>query len=276
MKELEIYLDYIFIENLFFCILILYEIGIFTKNKIKKTNIIIASIISAFYTTIIFLFQESFLNNIFLKFLIVAITIYISFLPNNFKKYFKFFIYYIGIYTFNVGLIIAITLFFDLNISAEITKYGVYFFSFIFTYLYNKHMWKLWKIKLKESQIYYNITILNKGKKVEFKALLDTGNSLKYGINELDVLVIENSLKERIDENVEDKKKITVNISTANGKSLKNGYIIENVLIQKKDTCFLLKKVAVIFVEEKLSSDNSFQSLISLNTYLENLQGVEL
>ena len=79
-----------------------------------------------------------------------CLCIYIIYLPKELKKYIRLFVYYFLISFLLVGIVISLTLFFNVNISNIIIKNILYIVSGILLFLFNKFMWKMWKSKIKK------------------------------------------------------------------------------------------------------------------------------
>ena len=91
---MKIYLDYIFIENIIVNFVIIYQVGIFTKTKISIKRNIISCFILSIYTVIMYILNDKFLSNVFIKLMITNITMYIAFKPSSLLQYLKKIVYY--------------------------------------------------------------------------------------------------------------------------------------------------------------------------------------
>lgn len=171
-----------------------------------------------------------------------------------------------------VGILIALTLFFKLEISNIVIKIIAYIISSLILYIFNKYLWKMWKTRIKKEDLIYNIKIED----ISIKAFVDTGNNVHDFIKNLDVIFVEEKYKNKLKEKSLINKKEKLNIKTISGDEYVEGYIVENVEIRKnkKNIC-VLKKVVLVFVDRELKN-GEYNALISYETYIEKLKGVAL
>ena len=98
---MTIYIDVVLIENLLMNYIILFATGVILKIKIKHIRLILASLVGAIYTIIAYISALRIYSNIFLKFILSLIIIYIAFNPKSVKKLFKFtLIFYLTSFVF--------------------------------------------------------------------------------------------------------------------------------------------------------------------------------
>ena len=98
---MTIYIDVVLIENLLMNYIILFATGVILKIKIKHIRLILASLVGAIYTIIAYVSALKIYSNIFLKFILSLIIIYIAFNPKSVKKLFKFtLIFYLTSFVF--------------------------------------------------------------------------------------------------------------------------------------------------------------------------------
>ena len=162
---MKIYLDYIFFENLIINIVIIYQTSIFTKSNIKLKYIILSSSVLSVYTTIVYILQNNIVENIIIKIIVIGFAIYLAFNPKSIKEYIKKQVYYYIISFTYVGIIISITLIFNISIKKTIVKILIYVLSAFISYLFNKYLWKMWKTNIKNSSLTYKLKI--KGQEIE-------------------------------------------------------------------------------------------------------------
>mgnify|MGYP004609020203 FL=1 len=267
------YIEYIFLENLIISYITIYQVYLFTKMKAKKINIIIGSIILGFYETLSGYFSFNFFENLLIKLFAICFILYIIFQPNTLKIYLKVFVYYILISFVLVGIIISLTLLFNLNISNKVIKVILYIISGLILYLFNKLMWKMWKSKIKKDNLIYEIKV----GEVIIPAFVDTGNNVKDLVGNNDVLFVESKYYEKLYNNKLLLKTTYIDINTVTGKENVKGYLLNNIVIKKnKQKLCQLKNVLFIFVDRKLNNNDDYEALISYDTYLEKMKGVEL
>lgn len=273
---MNIYLDNVFFENFILNILILYQVSIFSKNKIKLNKAIIASLIAAIYSTLLVILKNTFLSNILLKILVINIVVYLCFIPKTLKKFLKLQAYYYIIFFIYIGAIISISTFLKLNLSNVGLKVFIYIIGYIITYLSNKKMWKMWKSNIKNDSYIYELFFKINNKNIKIRGFVDTGNNLKDEINNLDIFVIENT-KEFNEKMMNNFQKINVEMYTVNSNCFLKGYIIDNIFIKKNNKYVTsIDKAIIVFIDKKLSINDEYRSLISYDTYIDKLQGVIL
>lgn len=266
------YIEYIFLENIIVNYIIIYELTIFVKCKTKKLNFLIGIATLSSYATVIYFFKEEGIISSFLKILVVFFCIYMIFKPKKIVKYIKICIYYFLLSFMFVGIVIALILFFNLEISNIVIKFITYIISSLILYIFNNYLWKMWKAKIKKSDLIYSINI----KDINIKAFVDTGNSVHDYIKNLDVIFIEEKYKKQLKESGLINKKEILNIKTISGEKNFDGYIVENVEFRKdKKIVCTLKEVVFVFVNKNLKI-GEYSALISYETYVEKLKGVVL
>ena len=98
---MTLYVDIIFLENVFMNSIILLATGIILKDKTKIIRNLISSSIGAVYAIIIYTSHIELYSNIFLKIMLSLVIVYISFKPQNTKSMLKhIIIFYLTSFTF--------------------------------------------------------------------------------------------------------------------------------------------------------------------------------
>ena len=98
---MTIYIDIIFLENLFMNYIIIFATGIIIKAQIKITRTLISSTIGSIYAVISYMSILEICSNIFLKIILSIAMVYIAFKPLNIKTFFKeLIIFYLTSFTF--------------------------------------------------------------------------------------------------------------------------------------------------------------------------------
>ena len=198
---MTIYIDVVLIENLLMNYIILFATGVILKIKIKHIRLILASLVGAIYTIIAYISALRIYSNIFLKFILSLIIIYIAFNPKSVKKLFKFtLIFYLTSFVFggaafaliyivkpqdilrNNGLVLNTNSLKTIFISA-IIAFAIIIIGF-----------KVVKNKISAKDMYCNIKIILNQKEIETKAMIDTGNFLREPITNTPVIVVEHTL----------------------------------------------------------------------------------
>lgn len=264
------YLEYVFLENVIVNFILLNLVNIFTKSNTKKINIIVSSIFSSIYTTVVVIFG---LDSFIIKLLLIVFVVYIAYNPKYVSKYLKIVAYYLFLNYLYLGIIIGITLMFSINIENIILKILVYIISAVILYLLNKFMWKMWKNNIKKDKLTYTINI--KGQ--EIFCFVDTGNMVKNYRYNLDVIFLDKKWHEVLSKkNVLDKK-VDTYIHSIVGDSVIAGYVIENVEVYKnRKKIKVIDKIIISFSNQTINIFNKYTGLIGYETYLEYLEGVHL
>lgn len=267
------YIECIFVENLVISYITIYQMSIFTKIKLKKLNIIIGSLILSFYETISYYFSINSVFDTLIRLLAICFILYMIFLPNCFKTYCKIYIYYILVSFILVGIVISLTLLFNINISNCIMKMFLYIISGLILYAFNKLMWKIWKSKIKTDNLIYEINIGD----MIIPAFIDTGNNVKDLVSNVDVIFIEDKYYEKLYFQNYIFKDTNIYIYTVAGEKKIKGYFVKDIIIKKnKKKICSLSEVIFVFVNRRLSIKDEYEALISYDTYLEKMKGVEL
>ena len=198
---MTIYIDVVLIENLLMNYIILFATGVILKIKITHIRLILASLVGAIYTIIAYVSGLKIYSNIFLKFILSLIMIYIAFNPKNVKKLFKFtLIFYLTSFVFGGAAFALIYIVKPQDIlknnglilNSESLK--VIFISAIIAFVIITIGFKVVKNKISAKDMYCNISIKLNHKEIETKAMIDTGNLLKEPITNTPVIVVEHTL----------------------------------------------------------------------------------
>lgn len=198
---MTIYIDVVLIENLLMNYIILFATGVILKIKIKHIRLILASLVGAIYTIIAYISALRIYSNIFLKFILSLIIIYIAFNPKSVKKLFKFtLIFYLTSFVFGGA---AFALIYIVKPQEILKNNGLVlntnslktiFISAIIAFAIIIIGFKVVKNKISAKDMYCNINIILNQKEIETKAMIDTGNFLKEPITNTPVIVVEHTL----------------------------------------------------------------------------------
>ena len=98
---MTIYIDIIFLENLFMNFIIIYACEIILKLPTKIIRTFLSSIFGSIYAIISYTSPLNIFSNFFLKIILSFAMIYIAFEPKNFKNFFKdLIVFYLTSFTF--------------------------------------------------------------------------------------------------------------------------------------------------------------------------------
>ncbi len=139
--------------------------------------------------------------------------------------------------------------------------------------MFNKLMWKMWKSKIKKDNLIYEINIGD----IMIPAFIDTGNNVKDLVSNVDVIFVEDKYYEKLYFQNYIFKETNIYIYTVAGEEKIKGYFVKDITIKKnkKKICYLSEAIFV-FVNRRLSIKDEYEALISYDTYLEKMKGVEL
>lgn len=99
--NVTIYLDIIFLENLFMNFIILYACEIILKLQIKVIRTFCSSVLGSIYAIVSYISVLEIYSNFFLKLILSFSMVYIAFEPKNIKSFFKGLImFYLTSFTF--------------------------------------------------------------------------------------------------------------------------------------------------------------------------------
>jgi len=184
---MTVYIDVIFIENLFMNYAILLSCTKFLKLKKSNFRIIISSLIGAIYSVVCiwnFYFIEELSFKIILSFLLVKLAFKCEDLNQFLKQTITFYIISI-IYG---GLCFACIFFFNLKITSY-TYILIFLIGFIGVKIFDKGL-KLLKTAFLNKSMFYDLEIIVMNKKIKAYGFLDTGNHLKEPISGNPVVIV--------------------------------------------------------------------------------------
>ena len=166
-----------------------------------------------------------------------------------------------------IGLIIALSIIFDIDLEKYVYKLFVYLISAIILHYTLKDLWNMWKTKLKDRDLYYKLLIDN----VQIDVFVDTGNNVKEPITNLNVIFLNEKLKSKL--RLNNYKQMYVEVMTVNGIDKKQGYIATNVIVMKNGkTITKIPKVILCFSLIS-NTPEKYSGIIGYDTYLENING---
>lgn len=262
---MNIYLDYIFLENLVVNTVIIIETIKFTNSNIsiKKRNVII--FLDTIISCCINLVPK--LDNYIIHIIFSSITLYYLFNFKSIYDYIKKISSYYLIYFIYIGLIITFTIIFNIDLENIINKIALYIFSSMILNILVMDLWKMWKTKIGYKDLYFTLKIND----VEINSFVDTGNTVREPINNLNVIFLDKELEEKlVNQNY---NKIEFEVLTVNGIDLKEGYIAKDI-IAIKDGKEIAKIPKIILCFSLIrNTPEKYSAIIGYDTYLDNLNG---
>lgn len=198
---MTIYIDIVIIENLIMNYVILCATGIVSKNKIRHLRLIMASLLGAIYSVVAYMKILEIYSNIVLKILLSVIIVYIAYNPQTVKKLWKTLVmFYLVSFVFGG---VAFSLIYIIKPQDIIMKNGLFLGTYplktiilgaIVAFAIIIIAVKIIRKKFTTKDMICDIEIMLNNKKINTKALIDTGNMLKEPITNTPVVVVEKIL----------------------------------------------------------------------------------
>lgn len=293
---MTVYLDVVLIENLCMNYIILFATAYIVKIKINHLRLIISSLIGALYSVLMYLNVLPIYSNIFMKIILSIVMIYIAYNGKSFKNIAKqIVIFYLTSFVFG-GCAFALLYF--IKPQNILMKDGVFVGTYplkiallggIIGFIITHIAFKIVKNRMSEKDIIYEIQIAINNKKINVKAMLDTGNMLRDPITKTPVIVVEKEklyelLPNKILDNInkiiggDEENIISLNeqnymsrlkiipfnsIGKQNGLML--GFKADEIKIVMDDEIETVKNIIVGVFDKKFSKNNSYSALIGLD-----------
>lgn len=292
---MTLYIDIIFLENIFMNSIILLATGVILKTKIKIIRNIISSTIGAIYAIIIYTSNIEIYSNTILKITLSAAIVYIAFKPPNTKLFFKhLIIFYLTSFTFG-GVAFALLYFvrpqdiiFQDGVLIGTYPIKIILIGGILGFIIITISFKNIKGKLNKKDMFCRVRILYEEKQVSVTTVIDTGNFLRDPISKLPVIVIEKEKLENIFpkvvlENINniingkdvDLGEYSLKIKAIPFKSLgkENGLILgmklNEIEVEYQDEIHNIKDVIIGIYDGTLSRNGKYGGLVGLDVFNE-------
>ena len=292
---MTVYLDVVFLENLIINYIIIYATGIISKARIKQLKIVFGSLIGAIYSVLYYILKLKIYSNFILKIILSIVIIYISFNSKNLKELAKqVLLFYLVSFVFGGAAIAIIYMVNSQNITIQNgVLVGTYtiktiLIGIVIAYFTVIVAFKIVKTKISKKDLICDVSINLNNKKIETKAMIDTGNLLKEPITNLPVIVMEHTLfydiiPKQILDNIDNIlggdlselskemqneyiSKLRVIPFTSLGKQ--NGMLLgikgENLVVNLKDEQRVIDKVIIGIYNKSLTKRGEYRSLIGL------------
>lgn len=288
---MTLYVDIIFMENVFMNSIILLATGIILKDSMKIVRNLIGSTIGALYAIIIYVSNIAIYSNIILKILLSFVIVYISFKPTNLKSFFKHVvIFYLTSFTFGG---VAFALLYFVRPEDILYQNGVLIGTYpikmilaggILGFIIITIAFKNIKSKLSKQDMFCDVKLKLEEKTLSFKAIIDTGNFLRDPISRAPVIIVEKEtlkgfLPAEIVDNTHDiingknvelgafSQRIRVipfkSLGKENGLIL--GFKLNNARIEYQDIEYKAKNVIIGIYNGKLSRSGKYNALVGLD-----------
>ena len=288
---MTLYVDIIFLENIFMNSIILLATGVILKAPIRILRNLIASTIGSIYAIIIYVSNIEIYSNFFLKLVLSFAIIYVAFKPVNIKSFLKYVvIFYLTSFTFGG---VAFALLYFVSPQDILLQDGVLIGTYpmkiilaggILGFIIITISFKNIKGKLNKKDMFCNITLNSSNKKTKITAIIDTGNFLRDPITKIPVIVVEkDKLNELLPEIILDNVTNIINgknvelgeyaskIRAIPFKSLgkENGLLLgikmDEVEVDYQDTNYQIKNVIIGIYNGTLSRNGKYSGLIGLD-----------
>lgn len=288
---MTLYIDVIFLENVFMNSIILLATDVILKDKTRILRNIISSTIGAIYAIIIYISHIEIYSNVILKIMLSFAIVYVAFKPATVKSFIKHVvIFYLTSFTFG-GVAFALLYFVRPQdiLFQDGVLIGTYPIKMILAggivgFLIITIAFKNIKGRMSKNDMYCNVKIYLKEKYVDITAIIDTGNFLREPITKMPVIVVEKEkLKDIFPNNILDNIDSIINgdnihlgefsakIRAIPFKSLgkENGLLlgikVDNVKIYYEDMEHKITDVIVGIYNGKLSKNGKYTGLVGLD-----------
>lgn len=252
---IRIYLDLIFMMNIFFDFILIFSINYILKRKAKLFRMILSALFGSLSILLLFISINSF-TLFFIKLIISILMIIISFGYKNVKYFFKnlYYLYFISILLGGFLYFIDISLyykhegiiFFNNNLSVNFIVMVIISPIIIYLYIENKK-------EEKNYNKYYNVELLIDKKKLVLNGFLDTGNKIKSYSGYPVILINKNLIK------IKNQKIIYIPYNTVNNEGIlkcikQNEIKINNRIIHRKYLIGLIDNINIDGIDIILNS----------------------
>lgn len=287
---MTIYIDIIFLENLFMNIIILFATGIILKTKLKITRICIASAIGALYAILMYIYEMQIYSNFCLKFVLSIAIVEMAYNPRTLKIFLKYLIiFYLTSFTFG-GVAFALIYFVNpkkivFNNGELIGIYPVKMIliggiiGFILIIISFKNIRK----KFTKGDMFCTIKITVDKTSKCLTAIIDTGNFLKDPISKAPVIVVNmENLRDILPLNILENIKEIINGEDINiggyAKKIRlipfsslgrnNGLLLgvkaDDVIVNYQENLISIKNCIIGIYTGILNKEDKYQALIGL------------
>lgn len=198
---MTIYIDIVFFENLIMNSIILIATGIILKQKLSWIRILLASSLGAIYSILSYISELKIYSNFILKIILSILIIYIAYNPQTIKKLWKsILIFYLTSFVFGGA---AFALIYIVKPQEILMKNGLFLGTYplktvilaaVVAFIVLVVAFTIVKSKISKKDMFCDIEIELNSKKIETRAMIDTGNLLKEPITNTPVIVMEHTL----------------------------------------------------------------------------------
>ncbi len=285
-----VYIDIIFLENLFMNFIILFATQTILKSNIKIIRTFLASILGGIYAILMYMSEIRIYSNICLKIILSLAMVEIAFNPKSIKSFFKYLvIFYLTSFTFG-GVAFALIYFVSpenvvFNNGRLVGTYPIKMILLggILGFIIIVSSFKNIKKKISKTDMLCNIKITIENKSKSLISIVDTGNFLKDPISKAPVIVVNSQsltgiLPGEILDNIKDIinganvnigqyiKKIRIIPFSSLGKE--NGLLLgiksDISVINYQDNVIIIKDAIIGIYPGILNKENKYQALVGI------------
>lgn len=290
-----VYAEYLLLENLAINYIILYVTRKVTRTQTRHIRLFIGALVGAIYTLVVFSPSLKFMSKFSIKILISILIIIIAFNPEKIRNLFKIIsVFYLVSFIF-AGASLGLFYIIDNNQLNNIRSFVIKDFPFqmlmtgvFFSSLLIKNIFYYCQNKAVKADYIAKVTVFLNDKKVDFAALIDTGNSLKEPISDKPVIIAEyKAIEEILPEIVQEvfqkdeslcldlitnvimksNNEITLRLIPYKSIGKENGMLLgfkpdEIIIEDKENEKKVGEDVLVAIYNNKLSCDNDYSGLL--------------
>ena len=291
---MTVYVDVVFMENLFMNYIILFATAVINKVEIKLIRILLSSILGSIYAVVAYTNILSNSTGVIIKILLSVAMIYIAFKPEGFKRFIKqLLIFYLATFTFGG---VAFALLYFVKPGELLIENGIYIGTYpikiallggIVGFVIITIAFNLIKGKLSKNDMFCNISIYIDSKRKDMISMIDTGNLLKEPITGMPVIIVQKeelkdiipmeilkNVNKIINGDIDDIKNIEQYISKFrvipfNSLGKQNGLLLgikaDKIIVDYDENKIGKNNIIIGIYEKKLCKNNTYKALIGLD-----------
>lgn len=272
-----IYIEQVLIDNFIINLFIILSLKAILRAKIKKINIVLASLLGSVIALILPLFHFNLIINSLIKILLSLVMVIILKRFTKFKEYLLYYLTFLLLTFVFGGACLFILMSFDKsfkinNYSTYSLPLGVIVVIIFFIFIIIKNIFKNFYSRKKINNFVYKVVVENNDEKDEILGFLDSGNTLVDKLTGKPITIVNfYSLKNVLKQiSITD---IILNKETKINKYFNNVHIVETTSIGNNKNKILVLEVQKleIYLENKVNIiDNAIIGL-TLKNFINDL-----
>lgn len=272
-----IYIEQVLIDNFIINLFIILSLKAILRAKIKKINIVLASLLGSVIALILPLFHFNLIINSLIKILLSLVMVIILKRFTKFKEYLLYYLTFLLLTFVFGGACLFILMSFDKsfkinNYSTYSLPLGVIVVIIFFIFIIIKNIFKNFYSRKKINNFVYKVVVENNNEKDEILGFLDSGNTLVDKLTGKPITIVNfYSLKNVLKQiSITD---IILNKETKINKYFNNVHIVETTSIGNNKNKILVLEVQKleIYLENKVNIiDNAIIGL-TLKNFINDL-----